>query len=254
MCYKAETQPTGYFAGPIEIIGSQADYEVIAGKLLATGPVWGTIQKPAANGRTFIDLGFDILSEPGNLILRVKMDNGATGRRRFYLNQDLLAYTPLPPGITDTFANPGGSASYDYDDETWKARGAFYPTQVTKNYCKLHIASDKTQGILPSDWMVLHAGYPNMKFKLYDSAQKVLWETTIKTQGGFESVQLNSYTTAGNDYILEVATDATETRLLFWKAEFKVVPPMVYAKIKPETLMDQQKPLKIDPGLIKKKN
>ena len=255
MLYKAETTPQNYFAGPVEIIGSQADYEVLAGKLLATGPAWGPVQNPSANGRVFIDLGFDVLAEQGNLALRIKMNNGTTGRRRFYITEDLLAYTPMPPGIPNTFAQPGGSANYDYNDEKWKAFGSFYPPQLTKNYCLLKVASDKKQGILPSDWMFVRAGYPNMKFKLYDKTQKLLWETTVATQGGFDSVHLASYTQAGNDYILEVSTDATQTRMLFWKADFPVVPPMLMMKIKPETVIDLNRSIiDIDPSRIKKKN
>jgi hypothetical protein len=253
--FHADTQPTACFAGPIEIIGSQADFEVRAGKPGTPNPVWSGPMIPGPNGRAEVWLGLDIPSSPGNALLRIKMNDGATGRRRFYFKENILGYTPPPPGMTESFSSPGGGANYDYSSEQWSMFGAFYPPASTVHYRKLTINNDGVSGVPVTYWMTVKAGYPGMTFKLMDMSKKVLWQTTITEQGGVQKIDLSDYTQNGKDYILEVSTTASEQKLVFWRAEMGV-PPMLMAVMPPEGVIERPETIldHIDPGQIKKKN
>jgi hypothetical protein len=81
--------------------------------------------------------------------------------------------------------------------------------------------------------MTVKAGYPGMRFKLYNTAEVCLWETQINELGGSETALLGGLVTDGEDYVVEVSIDSIEERLMLWEIEFN---PFLFELIAPMRL------------------
>ncbi len=215
--FTAGTGPGEYLVGMFEIYGSGTDYEVIVGKLQTGGPAMGQPVLPDAYGKTILDFGYQILTDPGDYILKIKLSPSVSGQRRFYIRQTFsieeCGQEPL-----ESFDNPG--------QERWKTNrgtgftGVLCTPDDTSDFCAFSISQNLLYGIPATYNMKLKAGYPGMEFKLYDSNRNVLWSKQFAEMGDTEFVYLNNYVTAGDDYVVEVSVNSTEERLMVWSIDF----------------------------------
>jgi len=217
-CFSTSTGPGEYLTGIVEIYGSQLDYEVRIGQLGPTGPAWAAPIYPDEKGKTTLDFGYGILSEPGDYILRVKLNDTVTGRRRFYMTQDIeimeCGETPA-----DSFANPGGMMNTGAYISTMN--GALCPPDDNVDFGSFTISSDAGEPVGPGYFLNVKAGYPDMTFKLYDAFHTELWSAHITELGGTASVKLVDTTYfEGHEYWLEVTTNSTQEQLMLWRAQF----------------------------------
>ncbi len=216
--FSTSTNPGEYITGIVEIYGSQLDYEVRIGQLGPSGPAWGAPIFPDEKGKTTLDLGFGILSEPGAYILRVKLNDNITGRRRFYVTQEFKMFQceEIP---ADTFADPGASWSQGFFRTTMY--GALCTPDDNVDFGSFIVSSDAGRKVGPGYVMTVKAGYPGMTFKLYDAFHTELWSEQITELGGTTWVKLLETTFHENkEYWLEVSANTTQEQLMLWRADF----------------------------------
>lgn len=216
--FSTSTNPDEYITGIVEIYGSQLDYEVRIGQLGPSGPAWGPPILPDEKGKTTLDFGFGILSEPGDYILRVKLNNTVTGRRRFYATQklEIMECEETP---ADSFANPGGMI--DTGVFISIMNGALCPPDDDVDFGSFVISSEPGEPVRPGYFLTVKAGYPGMTFKLYDASHVEMWSEQIMELGGTASIKLVDTTYfEGDEYWLEVSTSSTQEQLMLWRATF----------------------------------
>jgi len=215
--FHAGTGPGQYLSGFMEIYGSSADYELQVGVIQNNSLAWGDIYTPVTNGKITLDFMYDILVDPGEYVLRIKLNDDVTGRRRFYIDQSLTIEECWQEGLDDLY-NPGGYAWIN--GEKWEMKGLLCPPDDNSDYMRFNVADEVGAGVPLNYRMVVRAGYPGMGFKLYDSSHNMLWETTIDELGGSQTVYLQNLVQAGETYIVEASINTTEERVMVWRADF----------------------------------
>ena len=248
-CFHAGTGAGQFLSGFLEIYGSSADYELQVGVIQGDSLAWGDVYTPLANGKITLDFAYDILVDPGEYILRIKLNDDVTSRRRFYISSSLTVEECWQEGIDDLY-NLGGYAWIN--GKKWEMKGLLCPPDDASDYMRFTVADEVGAGV-PLDYrMVVRAGYPGMEFRLYDSFQNLLWETTIEELGGSQTVYLQNLVQVGETYVVEASITTTEERPMVWRADFLKTLDIF---LKPSYLMLQHEFYEMDPEItIRKKH